>query len=123
MEKAKKITKRENFTEIKNILEGLNREDLVAVMDNELAILDRKRSAVSKTQTENIELMERVLEVLKTDFTEPATVIDIYDKVRDDEKIKSTQKVVYLLKQLVGQNKVVEVKDKKKTLYSANKEI
>ena len=123
MEKNKKTkTKRENFTEIRDILAGMERDDLVAVMQNELDLLEKKKAASTKNQEANIGLMARVLDVLRDEFDAPATVIEIYDKVRDDETIKSTQKVVYLLKQLVAQDKVVETKDKKKNLYSAKRD-
>ena len=123
MEKNKKTkTKRENFTEIRDILAEMERDDLVAVMQNELDLLEKKKAASTKNQEANIGLMARVLDVLRDEFDAPATVIEIYDKVRDDETIKSTQKVVYLLKQLVAQDKVVETKDKKKNLYSAKRD-
>ena len=121
MEKGK-VTKRESFTEIRDILAEMERDDLVAVMQNELNLLEKKKASSTKNQEANIGLMARVLDTLRNEFESPATVIEIYDKVRDDEIIKSTQKVVYLLKQLVAQDKVVEIKDKKKNLYSAKRD-
>jgi hypothetical protein len=63
MATTKKFTKRESFTEIKEILEGLGNEKLAEVMEHELELLAKKNSADRKptaTQVENEELKKEV---------------------------------------------------------------
>ena len=63
----KKITKRENFGAIVEILMANGREDLAKVMEHEIELLNRKRSGSGKltpTQIENEKIKDRVLEII-----------------------------------------------------------
>jgi hypothetical protein len=64
----KKITKRESFTEIKEILEGLGKDSLAEVMEHELELLAKKNSADKKptaTQVENEKFKELIVEFME----------------------------------------------------------
>ena len=58
----KKITKRENYASLRAIAEDLNRTDLVAFIDHEVELLDKRAAhpTLTKTQKENLELVEVV---------------------------------------------------------------
>ena len=58
----KKITKRESFTEIVKILEGLGKEDLVVVMEHEIELLDKKKTSKSKKDVERAKFDGRLTE-------------------------------------------------------------
>ena len=114
----KRITKRDNFNEIRAIVEDMGREDLVAFIDNELDLLARRASkkSLTKTQKANLELVEVVFNALASH----KDAITVSDLIASDENLAtlSTQKVSALLKKLVDAERVVKVTEKGKTLYS-----
>jgi len=114
----KKITKRDNFTELRGIVENMGREDLVAFIDNELDLLNKRasRKSLTKTQKANLELVEVVFEALGA-CTKAVTVTEL---IAASENLAeyNTQKVTALLKKLVDAGRVVKVAEKGKTFYS-----
>lgn len=114
----KRVTKKENLTEIRGIVEGLGREDLVAFVDNELTLLAKRasRNTLTKTQKENLELVETVFDAL-SNCDKAVTVSEL---IAADERISaySNQKVSALLKKLVDTERVVKVVEKGKAYFS-----
>ena len=114
----KRVTKKENLTEIRGIVESLGREDLVAFVDNELTLLAKRasRNTLTKTQKENLELVETVFDAL-SNCDKAVTVSEL---IAADERISaySNQKVSALLKKLVDAERVVKVVEKGKAYFS-----
>lgn len=118
MEKEKKMTKNEKFARLIAIVEGAEVEDaemLVEFLNHEIELNSKKRSGMTKTQKENIELMEVIFNALGT---EGLTVSEIFDKVRADERITSSQKVSALVKKLVDAGRAVRTQDGKKVIFT-----
>lgn len=112
----KRITKRDNFNTIRGILVGLNREDLVAFVDHELELLDKRGASKSltKTQKENLELVETVYNAL-AEISNPVTVSEFLTASNLE---MSNQKASALLKKLVDTERVVKVTEKGKSYFS-----
>ena len=84
-ETTKKITKKDNFVEIVNVLENAGREDLAAVIKHEIELLENKATKAKATaaskKTEPDALCELVQAALTDEF---ATIADITSKVDYD---------------------------------------
>lgn len=112
----KKITKRENFASLREIAENLNRTDLVAFIDHEVELLNKRAShtSLTKIQKENIELVETVYNALAKINT-PVTVSEFLTASNLE---MSNQKASALLKKLVDTERVVKVTEKGKSYFS-----
>ena len=97
----KKITKRENFLNIVEILVEAGHEDLAKVIEHEIELLDNKaakaKATAAKKKTEGDALSDAVAAALTDEF---CTIADITDKVVFDGEV-STAKVQYRLNDLV----------------------
>jgi len=113
---ANKMTKVQMFNAIKALVEVSANADMVAFIDHEIELLNRKSSnkKATKTQIENEGIKAEILSVLTN---EGATVTDIQSKsvVLGD---LSNQRVSALLRQLVESGAVVKTVDKKRALFS-----
>lgn len=122
-----KVTKKDNFIAIRGILEGVNRPDLVQVIDHEIELLERKASSrkPTKSQVANAELTEALLEVLEESF-DSLTILEIQDR---DERLKaledgtpiSNQRISALLRPLVKNGTVIRTEEKRKAKFSLNR--
>lgn len=117
----KKITKRENFMKIIEVLEENGRADLVEVINHEIELLDKKRAngKMTKTQTENVDIKEMILSAL-ADIGEPITISDLLAKSPElaEKTNNSNQKVSALMTQLKNSNQVVRTTNGKKALFT-----
>lgn len=97
----KKITKRENFVEIVNVLEDAGRTDLADVVKHEIELLDNKaakaKATAAKKKVEGDALRDAVQAVLTDELQ---TIDAITAQVGDEEVSKS--KVQYRLNALVA---------------------
>lgn len=112
----KRITKRDYFNQIKEIVK--DNEKLVAFIDHELELLDKKASnkTPSKNQVANEGLKGVIVNVL-ANAEKPLTISEITNA--DNELVGlSNQKISALLIQLIGANQVVRTSDKKKAYFS-----
>ena len=111
----KKMTKVDRFNQIKTIAEVSANPDLVAFIDHEIDLLQKKSS--SKKPTKNQEANEGIkaiiLEVLND---EGMTASEVLSASAEFEGM-SNQKISALLNQLVKDEKVVKFLDKKKSLF------
>lgn len=119
-----KPTKRENFTEIAEILRGLGNEELAEVMEHEIELLTRKNASKSKAQKEkeaqNAEYADAVLAVLEG-FAEPTFVSEIIKAMPDamtPENGWSSQKMTPILGRLVADKQVVKTIVKGRSVYA-----
>ena len=114
---VKKITKRENFNAIIEVLKEQNREDLVAVMEHEIELLNKKHGGVSKAteakRVANGALQERIVELIAD---KPMTATEIAKALSTDEVDLSNQKISAMLRQLG--DKVTKTVDKGKAYFS-----
>lgn len=117
----KKITKRENFMKIIEVLEENGRADLVEVINHEIELLDKKRAngKMTKTQTENVDIKEMILQAL-ANIGEPVSITDLLAKSPElaEKTNNSNQKVSALMTQLKNSNQVVRTTNGKKALFS-----
>lgn len=121
MEKVRKITKRERFEMIKEIVLNAcveNEAEMIEFIDNEINLLNKKRASGAKTATqkENEVLVERLYEVL-AEIGRPVTVSEL-QKENDEFGAMSNQKVSALMKKLTDAGKVNKTVDKKKSYFS-----
>ena len=118
----KRVTKRENFEAIKAILVERGEDALVAVMEHEIELVSKKRNAPTKAQKANVELVEKVYDILAaSDVAMTATEIFNVAVAKGIEGITSNQKVSALLKML-GDRIVKETNGKKSTFKVADAE-
>ena len=122
---SNKITKRESFKMIIEVLENNDRADLVEVMNHEIELLDKKKASgkMTKTQTENVGIKEIILQALAT-ANEPMTITDLLKNNVElyDATAGSNQKVSALMTQLKKENKVIRTTNGKKALFSIAEE-
>lgn len=121
MEKTK-LTKRDYFKMLASVVENSgidNREELQAFINHELELLDKKSAsrgtATTAKQKENEDLKEYILGVL----TEINRMVTITELQAEDAKLGelTNQKISAMLKQLVDNNQVTKVVDKKKSYF------
>lgn len=111
---ANKKTKREFFGEIKEIVKG--NAELVAFIDHELELLDKKTSAKStKVNTEQVELMDKIVNALN-EIGRSVTISEL-QKENAEMAEYSNQKLSAMLKKLVDNKQVTKMVDKKKSYF------
>lgn len=114
----KRITKKENFEAIRAILVERGEDELVAVIDHEIELVSKKRNTQTKAQKANVELVEKVYEILQASDV-PMTAGEVFNTARDNgiDEITSNQKASALLKMLVDANRVEKLVDGKKSTF------
>lgn len=119
MEKTKKMTKRDYFSKLIEIVEDANVDnstEIVNFLNNEIKLLNKKSNVKTKTQKENEVLMEVVFNVL-AEVGKPMTVSELMS-ANEEIGAMSNQKVSALLKKLKEDERVIRVEDKKKAYFS-----
>lgn len=130
MEKMKKVTKRDIFTEIKGIFEEMKRQDLVEFCNHELIQLDKKanvKKGTTKTQKENEKIMDLIEEMLNQE-SEPVTITDLINRhselseyLTEAGSPLTNQKISALLTLLIKANRVIRTEEKRKAFFSTVK--
>lgn len=113
----KKVTKREMFGALLEIVKG--NEDMENFINHEIELLDRKKSTgtLTKTQMENVAIKENIYQAL-VNVAKSVTITEL--QTLDTEMSNySNQKISALLKQLVEDGKVERIEDKKKAYFRA----
>ena len=113
----KRITKKEYFAMVAGVVEQANptnKEELLAFINHEVELLEKKsaKSGQTKTQKENVGIMETISEVL-ADMGKPVTITELMK----DERLSaySNQKLSALVRQMPN---VVKTTEKKKSYFS-----
>ena len=116
MAETKKMTKKEYFTQIKGIV--ADNAELVAFIDHEIELLDKKNSSKgqTKTQKENELIMDTIINEL-AQIGYPVTITE-FQSASEKMSEYSNQKLSALLKKLVDTNRVVKTTEKKKSFFS-----
>lgn len=118
MEKVVRLTKKDKFNMLKEIVVDLGNEMLVEFIDNELLLLEKKssKSTQTKTQVENEAIKIVILETLSK-LGVPATIVDM-QKARVELSVLSNQKISALLTQLKIENAIVRTEVKGKAYFT-----
>lgn len=116
MAEIKKMTKKEMFESLKGYV--VDNAEMVAFIDHEIELLNRKasKSSQTKTQKENEGIMENILVALEK-VGRPVTITELQNE-NEDMAQYSNQKLSALLKKLNESGKVSKVTDKKKSYFS-----
>jgi hypothetical protein len=121
----RKITKKEKITMLLGISEVKANPMLVEFLENEYALLEKKASAKSsKVNTENEAIKAMLVEELSKIGT-PVTISELMAQsvvvknyILENGKTLTNPKITAMLKPLVEDKIVVNVKEGKKSLYS-----
>jgi ribosomal protein S25 len=110
----KKMTKKENFNELMNIVTTLDidenkKDNLLSFIEHELELLEKKNSRKSdkptKKQVENAELSEKIYnEMEESVYYQPKALAETYDI--------STQKIVPIITHLINEGLISKTKMK-----------
>ena len=113
----KKMTKKEYFAVLAEVITNSdmeNKEGALAFIAHEVELLEKKsaKSGQTKTQKENVGIMETISEVL-ADMGKPVTITELMK----DERLSaySNQKLSALVRQMPN---VVKTTEKKKSYFS-----
>lgn len=119
MAETKKLTKKDYFKELREMVEEIGRTDLVDFIDHEIELLTKKgsKSTPTKTQVENEAIKEKIVATL-VELGKYATITEIQGANPELADL-SNQKISALLKQLVDNGVVNKVIDKKKAYFKA----
>ena len=98
---ANKVTKRDNFKAIIEVLAGQGKDELVKVMEHEIELLDKKSNTPSKADKAKAEANE----ALKTAICElikdtPMTASDIAQSLSTADNLIPNQKITAMLRQM-----------------------
>ena len=109
----KKMTKKQYFGVLLELVKG--NEDLESFINHEIELLEKKSTSGTKTknQVENESIKEEIVNAL-VELGKAVTVTELMNKVA-----YSNQKLSALLKQLVEENKVERVEEKRKVFFKA----
>ena len=119
MAENKKLTKKDYFDMLREIVTEIGRTDLVDFIDHEKELLVRKgsKSTPTKTQVENEAIKEKIVATL-VELGKYATITEIQGANTELADL-SNQKISALLKQLVDNQVVEKMVDKKKAYFKA----
>lgn len=119
MDKAKKVTKKEMFGRLIEVVKGANVEDvdaMVEFLNHEIELVSKKRNTQTKTQKANEGLVEVVYNAI-AEAGKAVTVTELFEIVKNDE-IKSAQKTSALVKKLVDAGRVARTEEKNKAYFT-----
>lgn len=119
---TKKMTKKEMFTMVANVVENAeveNKAEMLEFLAHEVELLNRKsgKSGQTKTQKENEVLVEQVFNAL-AELGKPVTVSEFMKESAHEVATLSNQKLSALFKKLVEAERVVKTTEKKKSYFS-----
>lgn len=116
-----KVTKKDYFAMVRAIVEKTevdNKADIIAFIDHEVELLNKKsaKNGTTKNQQANLEIMETI----KTELAKMDNPVTISELMANSEEMNkyTNQKLSALLKKLVDANEVVKTIDKKKSYFS-----
>ena len=109
-------TKREYFNELKTIVS--DNDALVAFIDHELELLDKKNSAPKAPTAKQVE-NEKIKDYILAHLVKPMTISEMLkDFLADYPTELSNQRVSAIVKQLVEDNAVVRTVENRKAYFS-----
>ena len=115
-----KLTKKDNFTAIIEVLKTADRPDLVAVMEHEIELLDKKNSYKSNTPTasqkENAEIAEKIPSVMESGKL--YRLSEIKALIPALASASGTQRIAVICRKLEADGVLVKTVDKRVIYYS-----
>ena len=109
-----KKTKKDLFLEVREVVAG--NEELVAFIDHELELLNKKAGTKStKVNEEQVALMEKIVNALN-EIGRSVTISEL-QKENAEMAEYSNQKLSAMLKKLVDNKQVTKMVDKKKSYF------
>lgn len=119
---TKKITKKEMFKMVANVVENsevANKTEMLDFIAHEIELLEKKnsKSGQTKTQKENEILVEQLFSAL-SEFNKPITISEFMKESTHEVSTLSNQKLSALMKKLVDAKRVVKTIEKKKSYFS-----
>lgn len=118
---ANKLTKKENFMRVIEVLESKGLTDLVEVMQHEIDLINKKaqNKTATKTQVANESTKELILKELAR-LGKPVTITELINESAEIAEITggSNQKVSALMTQLKKAELVIRTQEGKKALFS-----
>ena len=117
----KKITKRDRYTEMKVIFEGMDRTDLAEFCEHELGLLAKKNASKSKVSVAEQEKRDAIAEAVTAILENEAAPIpnaEICKAMPSEFGTVSTQKLTPILTKMVEGGILVAAKVKGRTVYS-----
>lgn len=116
----KKITKRESFAEIREILAELGKDRLVGVMEHELELLAKKNASGSSKPTAaqivNEGIKANILECMANEPNRLFTISEMQKLFPCCAEL-SNQRVSALVRQLIADGKVERLEEKRKAVF------
>ena len=117
----KKMTKKEWFAVLASVVEASemeNKTEALAFINHEVELLEKKsaKSGQTKTQKENVEVMEKIKSALG-EVGKTVTITELQAASAEMAEY-SNQKLSALLKKLVESGEVVKTTEKKKSYFS-----
>ena len=118
MENVKKLTKKDLFGQARELAVANGREDLVAFIDHEIELLNKKASTSkeSQTQKENLVIMDKLYNELAN--IGRAVTISEFQANSEYASTLSNQKISALFKKTKEAGKIVKTTEKKKSYFS-----
>lgn len=118
MENVKKLTKKDLFGQARELAVANSREDLVAFIDHEIELLNKKASTSkeSQTQKENLVIMDKLYNELAN--IGRAVTISEFQANSEYASTLSNQKISALFKKMKEAGKIVKTTEKKKSYFS-----
>lgn len=121
MTKTNKITKKDRYTEMIVLFNGMGRNDLAEFCEHEIELLTKKNSGKSKIsaaeQTARDAIASAAIAILENS-DEPLPCADIVKAMPNDVACNSTQKLTPILAKLVENGAITTDKVKGRTVYS-----
>lgn len=117
----KKMTKKEWFAVLASVVEASemeNKTEALTFINHEVELLEKKsaKSGQTKTQKENIEVMEKIKSALG-EVGKAVTITELQAASTEMTEY-SNQKLSALLKKLIESGEVVKTTEKKKSYFS-----
>lgn len=116
----KKLTKRDHFNNLLKIAEVNGNPVLVEFIEHELELLAKKNSAEKKPTAVQI-ANEGIKSVILETLTESGKMMTISEMQKANEELAelSNQRISALVRQLINDEKVERIEDKRKAYFKA----
>lgn len=117
---TKKLTKKDHFNALKSIPEVAQNEVLMAFIDHEIELLNRKNSTatgekkLTATQVANEELKTAILEGMTANRL--YTITELMKEIPECAEL-TNQKISAIVRQMVKEKTVNRIEDKRKALF------
>lgn len=119
----KKLTKTDRFNILLSYEEVKADPDMVAFIEHEIELLANKRTnangerKMTAQQAANVVIKTNIVELLASDATRLFSVTEIIKEAEDIPEDMTSQRMTALLTQLVAEEKIQRIKDKRKTFF------